>query len=149
MLYLSVLTYCGGRRCFCIYCHLCWWYLILCLLGTGVVGVWFSEPVLWCRGFLETTFGRLSAWGTNGGADTLKSNGMNMLCGRDWTEWLGVGCWLVGWMSEWLAYCLLAGYSGVHKPHSKRPHFLLAQQRQAGWVIGVMPDFRVRLVGST
>lgn len=59
----------------------------------------------------------------------------------DWAE-----SWLAGRNSEWLACCLPAGYSGVHKPHCKRPHILLVQQRQPGSLTGWMPDFWVKLV---
>lgn len=48
-------------------------------------------------------------------------------------------------MNDWPVAFMLV--SGVHKPHCKRPHFLLAQQGQPGSLTGRMPDFRVRLAG--
>lgn len=53
-------------------------------------------------------------------------------------------------MNDWPVAFMLV--SGVHKPHCKRPHFLLAQQGQPGSLTGRMPDFPGQagwLVGST
>ncbi len=96
---------------------------------------WFENPDP-CRllGFKWTIFSWRGAWGMKGRGEILKSSWRGMLSGR--LSWVLVGWMLAGWMSEWLAWCLPVGYSGVHKPHCKRPHFLLALQRQPGSLTG-------------